>query len=192
MLKTFIHIKQTGLFILMVFLVLQHAAAQPIIFSPDQWPKRWERVMQYPSMTVAARSVHDNSMRRVNESSRVRYQGWGQQKNIQRHQRSHTPEYNYQLYKRYEPVPLSQRYALPESFNYTGYPLTGLYGSPLPVYPPLYSAGYPSVYPGFYPGAYPGWGMTGMGVPGLPGTGLPYATPLYLAPGLYPGAGYPW
>lgn len=192
MIKTLKHISLNTLLVSGMFLLLNNVQAQSIIFSPDQWPKRWERAMQNQPMNghmVSARyqrnSSHTNDQR--NGVHKVSHQGWGQQPDEKRHRRSRTPEYNYESHNRYEVDPLKQRYALPgtlsNSYGYGSYSAPGYYGSTIPAYPYMPATTYPGVYPGIYPGA---------GIPGLP-----YAAPLYMGPGIYPGArypglGYPW
>ncbi len=175
MMKTLKHRGQIILSFAMIFLFLNSCFAQPVIFSSDQWPKRWERVMQQQPMNGYIMPVKSKNFKNVNQPGRRHYQGWGQQQNKQRYQRSRTPDYNYSLHNRYEPVPLSQRYALPESLSYGRYPVMGYYRNSMPVYP-----------------MYPGSGLPNPGVPGFSGMGFPYASPFYMAPGLYPATGYPW
>jgi len=50
MMKTLKNIRVNTLLVSSVFLLLSHAQAQSIIFSSDQWPKRWERAMQNRAM----------------------------------------------------------------------------------------------------------------------------------------------
>ncbi|VAW95614.1 hypothetical protein MNBD_GAMMA23-1141 [hydrothermal vent metagenome] len=174
MIKTFKQSKQTSLSLVMMFLFLNGSFAQSIIFSSDQWPKRWERTMQQQPMNGYIIPAKMKNFKNINQPETRRYQGWGKQQSKQRYQRSRTPDYNYRLRNKYEAVPLSQRYAIPESLNYGGYPVRGYYGNSMPVYP-----------------MYPGLGLLGSGMPGFAGMGLPYASPFYMAPGLYPGMGYP-
>ncbi len=171
MMKIFKHFKLRSLTFILIFLFLNNIFAQPIIFSSDQWPKRWERVMHYRPMNGYITPAKINNFKKVNQSRDDRYQWWGQHQTKQRYQRSRTPEYNYRLYNRYEAIPLNQRYAIPESFNYGAYP--NYYGNVIPAYPVM----------------YPNLGASSIGLPGMVS---PYATPFYMAPSLYPRMGYPW
>lgn len=193
----FKHISQTVLLILSMFLLLSSVYAQSIIFSSDQWPKRWERAMQHQPMNghVVPDKMQINNFKRVTYRKK-NHQGWGQQRNEKRYSRSRTPEYNYQSYNRHEGAPINNG-----SNSLYGSP-TGYYGNSIHTYPNMNQGMYPGMYPnnysGIYPGTYSGMGMPGYGVPGygIPGLGLPYPAPLYMAPGIYPGVypggGYPW
>lgn len=201
MIKTVKPIRQYRLPIACMFLLISGVVqAQPVIFSPDQWPKRWERAMQNQSMSGHFSPAQKPS----NSSEQSNRQGWGQKSSESRHRRSRTPDYNY------EADPSRYRYTVPQYMNYGSYPATGYYGSPIAtypyaaspmfpgIYPGIYSGTYPGIYPGLYPGlgvpgiAAPGLGVPGLGAPGLIMPGVPYSTPLYLGPGIYSGLGYPW
>lgn len=177
------HLSQTILSMLGMFLLLSSVYAQSIIFSSDQWPKRWERAMQYQPMSghVVPEKIRSNNFKRVTHRKK-NHRGWGQQRNEKRYSRSRTPEYNYQSYNRYEGAPVNNG-----SYPLYGSP-TGYYGNSIPAYPGMY----PNNYSGIYPGAYSGLGMPGYGVPGYGMPGLGFPAPLYMAPGIYPGGGYPW
>ena len=186
MIKTLKHIRLNTLLVSSMFLLLSNVQAQSIIYSSDQWPKRWERAMQHRPMNGHSAPVRHQRDRnyssdKTNGFHQVRHQGWGQQPDEKRHKRSRTPEYNYELHNKYEADPLKQRYAipgsLPNSYGYVPYSAPGYYGNGIPAYPYMPANSYPGAYPGNYPG---------LGIPGLP-----YATPLYMGPGLYPGMGYP-
>lgn len=196
MIKTSKHIRVNTLLISGMFLLLSNVQAQSIIFSSDQWPKRWERAMQNQPMNghlVSARQNRkgNSSSNKKNGFQKVTHQGWGQQPDKKRHKRSRTPEYNYELNNRYNVDPLAQRYALPGALPYSSAPYVapGYIGNTVPAHPYISN--------GLYPGVYPG-----IGVPGMP-----YTTPYYMGPGLYPnhvysspgypgpgypGMGYPW
>ncbi len=166
---------------------LTNAYAQSIVYSSDQWPKRWERAMFGKPMMYRNKRGHSNSYvqpRTVQRSdykkvSQRRRQGWGQQPEEKRYTRSKTPDYNYRSYN--------------ENFNSAANPQP--YAIPGGVYYGV-SPAYPSVYPGVYP-AYPNILAPNLVTPGLGGLGFPYTTPLLMAPGLaYPGGsgfigGYP-
>lgn len=181
MIKTSKHIRLNTLLISGMFLLLSNVQAQSIVFSSDQWPKRWERAMQHKPMngSVVSTTNRGNSLANNTRSSyqKVSHQGWGQQPDSKRHKRSRTPEYDYELNKRYDVDPLKQRYALPGASRYSPgyapYATPGYLGNTVPAHPYISN--------GLYPGVYPG-----IGVPGMP-----YTTPYYMGPGLYPNMGYP-
>ena len=193
MLKTDKNIK-TGLFLVIaMFLLANHVSAQSIIFSSDQWPKRWERAMNDHSMNGFVAPPGNKPYRRIqadknsNGIRKVAQQsGWGKQpdKLRHKHKRSRTPEYHNGTHHNYNVDTLKQRYALPS----TNYGLYGhgayqnyMYGSAVPVIPHLPVAVYPTPLYGSYPGMYPGIGMSGWyNAPGV----YPY--------GGYPGVGFPW
>jgi len=203
MIKTLKHIRLNTLLVSSMFLLLCNAQAQSIIFSSDQWPKRWERAMQKRPMNgnvIPARFQRDSnySREKTNGFNTVRHQGWGQQPEQTRHKRSRTPEYRNGLHNKYVEDPLKQRYALPESrpnsSGYGRYPAIGYYGNTIPAYSYIPATIYPGMgYPNVgYPGVgnpgmgYPGRGYPGMGYPGMGYPGMGY-------PGMgYPGMGYPW
>ena len=195
MIKTFKNIRLNLMVMLSMFLLLSNVQAQSIIFSSDQWPKRWERAMHKRVLSGEFRPGN-------NRSSNIRKasnQGWGQQQKEKRNKYSRTPDYyNNDVAKRFEADPLKQRYSVPQSLPYAGYgayPGNGYYGTypvmPLGVHPGTYSGAYPGIYSGAYPGLYQGFGGPGFGY-GLPGMGFPYSSPFLLSPGLTPGLGYPW
>lgn len=173
------HINQTVLLILGMFLLLSSVSAQSIVFSSDQWPKRWERAMQHQSMSghVVQGKLKKVNFKRVSYREKNR-QGWGQQRNEKHYSRSRTPEYNYQSYPLYGGAPINNGLQ------------SGYYGNSIPVYPGIYQG----MYPGIYPDVYSGLGMPGYGFPGygMPGLGLGYPSPIFMAPGIYPSGGYPW
>jgi len=188
MLVTPLHISQTVLSMLGMFMLLASVSAQSVIFSPDQWPKRWERAMHHQPMNghIVPGKLNRVDFKRVNHRQK-NHQGWGQQRDDNRYTRSRTPEYNYQAYNRYERAPINDgSYLLNRS-------MPGYYGNAIPNYPNMYQGMYPNMYgnnySGNYPGAYSGLGMPGYGMPGL---GLGYPAPIYMAPGIYPGGAYPW
>lgn len=194
--KTFKHIKTGLLFLPAMLLLASNVSAQSIIFSSDQWPKRWERAMKEHAMnsTVAPPRQQRMAYRSANNANGfkkvVQQGGWGKQpeKMRHKHERSLTPEYHNGSHHRYDEDPLKRRYALPDTqyglYGYGAYH-HGYYGSAVPVIPHLPAAVYPGMYPGVYPGIYNGI---------YPGFGLPGS---YTAPGIYPfggypGIGYPW
>lgn len=193
MIKTFKQFRLKLMLMTLMFLLLHGVQAQPINFSSDHWPKRWERAMNRADMT----GYFSRSNRKSTETKKASHQGWGQQPKEKRNRRSKTPEYSNGGYEnRYENDFLRRRYAIPESMSYSsgygGYPMNNYYGHysvmPSAFYQGVYPGNYPGVFPGVYPGLYPG-----MGVPGL---GFPFSSPFLLAPdltpGLTPGLGYPW
>lgn len=182
---------------------LSNAFAQSVVYSPDQWPKRWGRAMHHNTMMRGSvnryRSINgnrSNGYSRTNSPERSKFntgsqrqQGWGQQPEEKRYTRSKTPDYNYRSYsEEFNAAPSGLPYSFPGNSYY------GV-GS---VYPPVYQ--------GIYP-AYPNILAPNLVTPGLGGLGFPYASPL-LMPGLgypgvlpgvpgyiggYPGSfGYPW
>lgn len=163
--------------VISTFCLLNNVQAQSIIFSPDQWPKRWERAMN-------SQPMHGRIMQGKNNQAdfkKVDSQGWGQQQNVKRYSRSRTPDYyNGGVRLQNESDLLKRRYDTPGSMSYAGvysaYPGNSNYG-----YMPL------NRYPGFNQGM--GLPLYGIGVPGI---GFPYAQPFFMAPGLTPGFGYPW
>lgn len=173
--KTAKKFRVNGVLMTSVFLLFSSAHAQPVLFSSDQWSKRWARAMnhQMSSVKLAHSSIN-----------KVSHQGWGQQPNEKRKTRSRTPDYKNGFYDRYESDALKRRYAVPESysgswpnsFGYEPYTRGRYYGNY-----PLMS---PTIYPGTYPGLHQGMGA--------PVTGFPFSSPFLLAPGLTPGMGYPW
>ena len=189
------HITQKILLILSMFLLLDTAYAQSIIFSSDQWPKRWERAMHHQPMNgqVIEEKSRKNNFRKVTHRKKS-HQGWGQQRNEKRYTRSRTPEYNYRENGH------NQRSYI-NNGSYIGYGAapdmaTGYYGQDFSVYPNVYQGVYPGAYTGLgFPGyGLPGYGVPGYGVPGygIPGIGLGYPSPFYMAPGMFPGSAYPW
>ena len=193
MIKTFKHIRQSALLISAMFLLLNNVYAQSVVFSSDNWPKRWERAMNKTSLNgfIAPVGQRDRYRSRQggNDLQNVAQQqgGWGKQpeKMQHKHKRSRTPEYHNGSQRRYDEDPLKQRYAIPNtSANVYGYGIPSAnpyYGTMAPVIPHIPAVAYPgAVYPGAiyggYPGIYPG---------------VPYSTPFNSMPGFYPGSGYP-
>ena len=189
MIKTFKHIRIKLMMMVVMFLSFTSVQAQAILFSSDQWPKRWGRAMNHQTLSGHIMPAK----RKPADIKKVSQQSWGQQQNDKRRKRSRTPDYNGGTYERYEADPLKRRYAVPRPFYGTspyssGYglnPMNGYYGN------------YPAMgYPGTYPGLYQGLGVPGLGVgiPGLgvPGLGFPYSSPFLLAPGMTPGLAAPW
>ena len=157
-------------FVMMVLCLFFKAVnAQPVIFSSDQWPKRWGRAMHHQPVNGHLRT----ESREVRSGKKASQQGWGNRKKETRRKYRRTPDYNAPAYRRYEEDELRSRYAVPELLMYSrvpsGYPLN----SYAPVIPPLM---YPGAYSGFYPGI------------GVPMMGAPYTSPFLMAPGM----GYPW
>lgn len=156
-------------------LLFGNAHAQSIVFSSDQWPKRWGRAMNHQMPSVKLAHASENNMNR---------QGWGQRRNETTNKRRRTPDYNNRFYDRNESDALKRRYAVPETylgsrrntFGYEPYSRNNYYGN-YPMMPPM-------TYPGSFPGMYQGFGV--------PGIGFPFSSPFLLAPGLTPGMGYPW
>lgn len=182
MLKTLKRIRTGALFLSVMFLFVTNVFAQSIMFSSDQWPKRWERAMRHVSLNGHV-TPPDYSQRNHSRTDGVRnvveQGGWGKSPGRLRHEhkRSRTPEY-FGTYHRYDEDPVKQRFALPNSQNdiygYGAYS-NSYYGSTIPVIPHLPVSVYPAPLYGGYPGMYPG-----LGVPGM----YPF--------GGYPGVGYPW
>lgn len=205
MMKTLKHLRLKATLMMLMFLLLKTVDAQPLVFSSDQWPKRWSRAMNKPDMSEyfsqqqERQRNYQRKAERKNTSAAIKisHQGWGQQQPEEfRNKRSLTPDYKKNYYQRDESDYLKRRYALPESMPYLSpygaYPFNNFYGAS----PYLYSAPYNGLYPFSYPGIYPGIGVPGLGigVPGLgvPGIGFPYSSPFLMAPGITPGLGYPW
>lgn len=190
---TFKHIGQKILLILSMFLLLNTVYAQSIIFSSDQWPKRWERAMHHQPMNghMVDGKIRKNNYRKVSHRERS-HQGWGQQRNQKRYSR--TPEYNYRANAHNQRTHINNG-------SYLGY---GAARDPASEYYGRQFSAYPNVYQGVYPGSYsglgfpsygnPGYGIPGYGVPGygIQGGGLSYPSPLYMAPGIFPGSPNPW
>lgn len=180
MIKTVKQIRKNSVLMMSTFLMFSSVHAQPVLFSADQWSKRWGRVMnhQIPNASLSLEGRMHSSINKVS------HQGWGRQRNEKRNKRGRTPDYNNGFYKRYENDAVKQRYAVPESYHaYRPYSLGnepytrgGYYGN-YPLMPSM-------TYPGSLSGGYPG-----MGVPAI---GFPFSSPSLLAPGLTPGMGYPW
>lgn len=200
---TFKHISQTILLMLCMFLLLSSVYAQSIVFSSDQWPKRWERAMHHQPMNghLEPEKRHRNNFKKVSYREK-NHQGWGQQRNKKRYSRSRTPEYNYQSNNMNPGMRLNNN-----SYSNSGL-TTGNYGNSIPVYPRTYSGfgvpgygmpgyGVPGYgMPGYGVSGYgvPGYGVSGYGVPGygVPGYGVPglgFPAPTFMAPGM---GGYPW
>lgn len=205
MIKTLKHLRLNLMLMMVMFLLLKTVDAQPLVFSSDQWPKRWGRAMNKPDMSEffsqqreRQKNIQKKSQRKnTADVMKTSHQGWGQKQPEEfRNQRSKTPDYGKNYYQRDESEFLKRRYAVPESMpyisGYGAYPLNNFYGAS----PYLYSAPYGGVYPYSYPGIYPGSGVPGLGlgIPGLgvPGLGFPYSSPYLMAPGITPGLGYPW
>ena len=205
MLNTFKQFRTNMLLIPAMFLLLNNVSAQPIIFSSDQWPKRWERAMKNVSLNGHVTPVRQREYNRYRSGKEVngvtklaQASGWGKppERKRHKHKRSRTPDYGNGSHHRYDEDPLKKRYAVPnmQPHGYGAYPSNGYYGASIPAYPHMPSAVYPGSIPGIYPymSAYPGLGVPGFGIPRSP-----YATPFYSAPGLYPmgvypGPGYRW
>jgi len=197
---TFKHISQKILLILSMFLLLNTVYAQSIIFSSDQWPKRWERAMHHQPMNghMVDEKIRKNNFRKVSHREKS-HQGWGQRRNEKRYSRSRTPEYNYRENGH------NQRSQI-NNGSYLGYgaapnPASEYYGRQFSAYPNVYQGVYPGSYSGLgFPGygipryGNPGYGIPGYGVPGygISGPGLAYPSPLHMAPGIFPGSAYPW
>jgi len=205
----------TLIVIVMLGAFLNNVYAQSIVFSSDQWPKRWERAMMHRPMnghvateyagnrTANFKNANRAGFKQVSNRNRNLQQGWGQQPEQQRYKRSNTPEYNYQSQNnRFEGMSLQQRYAIPNAnqgvTHYGVNPIAGYYGGLIPGYSNVASPFYNGVYPGY---AYPNILAPGLVAPGFGGLGFPYGTtPLLMGPGLgYPGGlgypmglGYPW
>jgi len=213
MIKTLKHLRLNVMLMMLMFLLLKTVDAQPLVFSSDQWPKRWGRAMNTPDMSEyfsqqreRQKNYQKNYQRksqRKNASAAMKtsHQGWGQQQPKEfRNKRSQTPDYRKNYYQRDESDYLKRRYAVPESMPYSSaygaYPLNGFYGASPYSYSAPYTGLYPYSYPGLYTGGYPGVGVPGLGlgIPGLgvPGLGFPYSSPFLMAPGITPGLGYPW
>lgn len=151
--------------------------AQSVIFSPDQWPKRWERVMQHQPMNgyIKNNIGKQNKIWRARDN-RVDYhqnrsrQSWGQQPKVERNNRSRVPEYAYRSYNRNNWYTSASQYYQPykapvivSSYPLLPSPLTfgSGFNSSL-VYPNLnYSS---LALPGF---AYPDSAYTGLVIPGI-------------------------
>lgn len=198
MLKTFKQFRANLLLVPAMFLLFSNVFAQSIIFSSEQWPKRWERAMKNVSLNghVAPPRQRERTRYRQGDIKQdfqmaAQQGGWGKPPERMRHdhKRSRTPEYHNGTHFRQDDDPLKRRYALPNTprnlYGYGRYPDSyygqGRYTTGFPAVPHLPAAIYPAPVYGGYPGAYPG-----MGVPGL-----------YTAPGPYPfggfpGVGYPW
>lgn len=196
---TFKHITQKILLILSMFLLLNTVYAQSIIFSSDQWPKRWERAMHHRPMNghMVTEKYRKNNYRKVSYREKS-HQGWGQQRNQKRYSRSRTPEYNYR-------ANMNNQRSQINNASYLGYgaaqaPVSTrnneYYGRQFPAYQNVYQGVYPGSYSGLVLPGYgiPQYGNSGYGIPGygISGTGLAYPSPMYMAPGIFPGSPYPW
>jgi len=208
MIKTLKHLRLNVMLMMLMFLLLKTVDAQPLVFSSDQWPKRWGRAMNKPDMSEFfsqqrerqrdyRRNYQRKSQRKNSGAMKTSHQGWGQQQPEEfRNKRSQMPDYRNNYYQRDESDYLKRRYAVPESMPYSSgygaYPLNYYYGASPYSYAPAYGGLYPYSYQGIYPGiGVPGLGL---GIPGLgvPGLGFPYSSPFLMAPGITPGMGYPW
>ena len=189
--KEKVYLKPGHHIVLMLFSMLlftNYAFAQSVIFSSDQWPKRWERAMQHHSINaqLGHPQRQSSNFKRVNHSQKSQ-QGWGQKSREKGHTRSRTPDYHYQRHNFSRAVPLSNNYS-------SGYGIapdltSGYYTRPVPLYPNVYSGQGLLGYGGY---GVPAYGQPGLGLPGLglPGVGSLYPTPLYMAPGVYSGGIY--
>lgn len=192
MLKTFKQSRTGLLFISVTLLLSGNVSAQSIIFSSEQWPKRWERAMKNVSLNghvVPPRQRERTRYRQgdIKQDFHMAAQqgGWGKppQRMRHEHKRSRTPEYHNGTHFRQDDDPVKRRYALPNTqqnlYGYSAYPNSyygnGSYMTGVPVVPHLPAAIYPAPVYGGYPGLY-----RGVGIPGF-----------YGAPGLYPFSGYP-
>lgn len=186
----FKHISQRILLILSMFLLLNTVYAQSIIFSSDQWPKRWERAMHHQPMNghMVNGKIRKTNFRKVSHREKS-HQGWGQRRNEKRYSRSRTPEYNYRANNHNQRSQINNR----SYIDYGAAPdiSTEYYGRQFSTYPNVYQGVYPGTYSGL---GFPGYGVPGYGIPGygIPATGLGYPSPLYMAPGIFPGGAYPW
>ena len=184
MLQILKHNRVWTIFLIFVLLLMNNALAQPVIYSSDQLPSRWERAMNNRTMNGFIKPVSEHFYSyEKNDASRKT--GWGRPPEKLRHKykRSRTPEYGNGSYLDYKEDPLKRRYALPEPFPVYGYSAhTGnYYGTHVPVPPQLPVAVYPGIYSVGSPVGYPGYGLPNF----YPGTGIyPY--------GGFPGMGYPW
>ena len=171
------HLYQVASLMLMMLFFNHYTAAQSIIFSSDQWPKRWERAMHHQPMNgrfEVPRHFNKQDFRQVNQTKK-KVQGWGKQRSENHYKRSRTPDYNYQTYKQ---------------FRYQQYPLYG-YGQN------HYQSSLATPYHfgnGIYPHSYSPLGLVGYPLSAM---GLSYPSPLFMAPGLHPGGlthnvVYPW
>lgn len=184
MIKTVKQIRVNKILLASMLLFISSANAQPVLFSSDQWPKRWGRVMNHQMP-----NTWSSSEKRMHKGmSKVSHQGWGQQKIEKRNKRSRTPNYNDGNYNRYENDALKRRYAVPEAYrNNRPYYLMNDRYSQGNYYENYYGNNQqmPRMnYSGGYSGGYPGMGF--------PAMGFPFSSQFLLAPGLTPGMGYPW
>lgn len=172
-------INMNKVLMLCTLLLFGNVYAQPIVFSSDQWSKRWGRAMKHQPPSVKLAHANVNKLNR---------QGWGKRRKERTNKHRRTPDYNNRFYDHNESDVLERRYAVPESYlgsrqntyGYEPYSRNNYYGN-YPMVPPMV---YPGSYSGVYPGSYPGLGM--------PNMGFPFSSPFLLAPGLTPGMGYPW
>ncbi len=164
------YFKFSAALILLSSLFVNNVFAQQVIFSSDQWPKRWGRVMQHQSMNAyvksnyPARNVYRKEGNRFNGKQHV----WGQPVDNSKNIRSKVPEYRYKPNNNlYMPVNI-----YPQLAQYNMNPIAGAYNS-YPMLPAPMLMGY-----GFNMNlAYPVVTNQALGFPGVIGL---------------PGIGYPW
>jgi len=182
-----------GMVVMSVLLIVNTVYAQSVIFSSDQWPKRWERVMKhrpfnghngYRQLEDKRFNLVDNRSERfkkVTHRENRRVQSWGQQPEQRRLKRSQTPEYNYQTYRnQFDGVSQRHRYAIEPAMNRNYLSNSNKLGMVMPAYPTV------------YPEYYSGFGVPNIVTPGYGygGYGIPYTEPLLMGQGI-PMLGYP-
>lgn len=197
------HILKT-LLALVLIMAIQSVMAQAVVFSSDQWPKRWGRVMHSQPMSGFINNTTQSGFKKVSyRQEKSRRPTWGKQTTKQRATYSQTPEYNYKHY----PIaqqPVYSRYNYPMNYapaypsNFLGaYPMLGGYGAPMS---PM---GVPSllIEPTHYPSMYaPVMGNPNLGYPmgylpygaqGVSNANQYYPVQNYRAPAYSRGM-YPW
>ena len=188
-----------GMIVISALLIVNTVYAQSVIFSSDQWPKRWERVMKHRPFNGhnGQRQLEDKGFnlvdnrsdrfKKINHRENRRVQRWGQQPEQRRHKRSQTPEYNYQTYRhQLDGVSQRQRYAIDPVLNRNYLSNSNYYRNFNSNYSGMGMSTYPTVYPEYYSG----FGAPNIVTPGFGGYGAPYTEPLLMGQGI-PMLGYP-
>lgn len=156
--QVFKYLKVWLLLMLTSYLFASNVYAQSILYSSDQWPKRWERAMQHQPMNVYENNsyVRGRSYQKINYRTNPPIQSWGRKVDNNAYARSRVPEYNYRgLYRhnayfslaqqRYPalPAPVLLGHGLNGNVSYGGFNNLGL------IYPGIGFAGLvsPNIFP---------------------------------------------